>query len=118
MIRIATRLVAALVLSGCAPGASHLGNPLTLPARAIGASLGNASYDARRARVSDHVIRTQAQILAGARAGGGPALSQAMHLAAVPAARRAALIAEITRGAAHYATDAEALLVAIMVHGG
>lgn len=40
-------------LAACDAG--HLGNPLTLPARTIGAAASNAVYDARRGRVSDYL---------------------------------------------------------------
>jgi len=41
--------LAAALLSACDAG--HLGNPLTLPARAAAAAVSNAAYDERRGRV-------------------------------------------------------------------
>ena len=49
------KLCAVLLLAGCT-GANHLGNPLTLPARAVLSSLSEAGYAARRARVKAHLV--------------------------------------------------------------
>lgn len=106
-------------LSGCASkGASHIGNPLTLPGRAIINGVQNASYEARRARVKAFALENRAQIYADIDAGGGNALMQAMDLAQVTPAKRADLIAELRAHPEIYRReDIEPVIVAIMVHG-
>ena len=112
-------LVLTLPLTGaaCADHPSHLPNPLLLPAQAVSATVQNASYDARRERVKDHVTAHHAEILSEIAAGGGARLFTAMELAWVSAPKRPALIDLLRKDIALYREDPEALTVALMVHG-
>lgn len=105
------------ITAGCSSGPNHIGNPITLPGRAILHSLGEASYKARRARVSRYAAQNLPHIHADIRAGGGPALTQAMDIAGVEPGRRAGLAAELRSDPALYLRpDIEPLVVALMVH--
>ncbi len=104
------------LLVACSAEANHLGNPLTWPAAAVTTALSNASYDARRAKVTAFVNAHHRAIISQASAKGGPAYLQALSLAQVPENRRASLKAELTNNPI-YADNAEALVVALMVHG-
>ncbi len=50
-------------LPGCDFG--HLGNPLLLPARAVGAGLDNAAYNAERRKVRAYLAANRDGLLAG-----------------------------------------------------
>ena len=111
------RLLLLLPLVGCTDQPSHIPNPLFLPAQAVGSAVQNASYDARRGRVENHVITNHSDIVSEIEAGGGPMLSLAMELAWITAPKRPALTALLARDIALYRDDPEALIVALMVHG-
>ena len=51
-------LAGALGLSGCT-SANHIGNPLTLPIRAIGAAAENGAYDRERAGVKSWITENE-----------------------------------------------------------
>ena len=53
-----------LVLLGCNQP-NHLGNPLTLPVRAVSHAAGEAAYNARRSRVSAFLTTHQAAFQTG-----------------------------------------------------
>jgi len=112
-------LAAALCLPACSSGgANHIGNPLTLPGRAITHSISEAGYKARRYRVKDFVKRNLAGMHGDIQLGGGANLTTAMDLACIPEDRRAKLIAELRSDPALYAiSDIEPLVVTLMVHG-
>lgn len=75
------------VLAACDTG--HLGNPLTLPARAIGAAASNAVYDARRDRVAAY-LSTHRNTLTE------PAIQAGLwQIAPVPPGARAKVLGEI-----------------------
>ncbi len=117
--RIGLILLAAALGSGCAgQSASHLPHPLALPGAAIGTAIENGIYGARRRQVSDWVQTHHAKLIAQIRAGGGGHLQHAMDLARVPQQDRQALIHRLTSDLALYQSDPEALIVALMVHGG
>lgn len=89
-------VITLLTLTACAQEASHMPNPLALPGQAVTAGWHNAAYNARRARVSDHITTHHKAILAGiTKTGPTPRLTQAMDLARVPQARRSALRARL-----------------------
>jgi len=112
-------LIATLCLAGCAGGeASHIPNPLLLPGQAVATGLENAVYNSRRARVKAHVEANLAALEREIAAGGGPLLDDAMALAGVPAATQPGLTARLADDLPLYRGDAEALTVALMVHGG
>jgi hypothetical protein len=103
--------------SACSTDANHLGNPLTWPATLVASTLSNAVYDARRTKVAAFVKAHGPDILAQAKAGTGPMLTQAFDTAQVPPARRDALTLELARNDL-YRANSEALVVALMVHAG
>ena len=110
--------IALLICAACTQEANHIPNPLALPGQAVTAGWHNAAYNARRARVSDHVTAQHPAILSEiAREGPTPQLTKAMDLARVPKPRRAALRAGLKSDIALYRADKEALTVALMVHG-
>ena len=111
-------LISTLSLGGCASkDASHIGNPLTLPGRAIINGIQNASYDARRSKVKTYVSNNLPNIYRDIDAGGGPNLQDVMDIARVAPARRPELIAELYANPQIYRqSDIEPLVVAIMVH--
>lgn len=112
-------LISTLALGGCASkDANHIGNPLTLPGRAIINGIQNAGYDARRSKVKAYVNDNRLAIYRDIDAGGGSAVQTAMDIARVAPARRPALIAELYANPQIYRqSDLEPLVVAIMVHG-
>ena len=108
------------LLAACAsPDApSHLPNPLLLPFAAIGNSISNATYNARRAKVSRYVTQNFTTLKAEFTAPSQPHLTQAMNIARVPAASRPALLAELRANPQNYTTqNPEPLVVTIMVYG-
>ncbi|MCF6443413.1 hypothetical protein [Nereida sp. MMG025] len=107
----------AFALAGCGGTASHLPNPLLLPGQAVITGLENSAYTTRRGKVSRYVAANSDAILQDAKAGGGPALTKAMQIARVPADRHRELRHVLKADAELYATNQEALVVAIMVHG-
>ncbi|WP_095588814.1 hypothetical protein [Actibacterium ureilyticum] len=106
------------MLTACGREASHIPNPVLLPGQAVSTGIANAAYGARRARVARHVAVHHPTLMTEIAAGGGPKLSQAMDLARVRVADRPALIRRLQQDRALYAADREALIVALMVHGG
>ena len=106
-----------LLLAACTREASHVPNPVLLPGHAVSSAVSNAAYGARRDRVKSHVETHHIPIIEEIKTGGGAHLSRAMDLARVPVARRRALILRLQADRALYQTDAEALTVALMVHG-
>ena len=111
-------LCAVIMMAGCSTGPSHIGNPLTLPGRAITHGISELGYKARRAKVKDFAARNRAQMQTDITAGGGSVLSAAMDLACVEGGKRADLITELRRDPALYTgDDIEPLVVALMVHG-
>lgn len=109
-----------LMLSACDMG--HLGNPVTGPVAAVGSGIENATYNARRKRVSGHVATHYTAIVADIRGGGGPALTTGVGLARVAAVKRADLIRTLYSDIAKFTPDTpearERLVVWLMVHGG
>lgn len=115
---ICIALMAATLLPACTSGPSHIGNPLTLPGRAITHGISEAGYKARRAKVKDFVARNKAQILSDIAAGGGAKLTTAMTLACVEPEKQSPLMTELSSNPDLYAQeDIEPLVVALMVHG-
>ncbi len=108
-----------LALGGCDMG--HLGNPVIWPGMAVGNGIENASYNARRTRVSGHIKAYQGRILADIGAGGGPALTTGADLARVPVAVRPEMIRIMQGDIAKFTPDTpqarEQLVVWFMVHG-
>lgn len=104
-------------LMGCSTDPNHLGNPLTWPASALNTGLNNAFYNARRDRVEAYVQDNQSRILANVVANGGAFLDQAAFLAHVRPPRRAELLRALQADLPLYGRDAEAMVVAFMVHG-
>lgn len=108
-----------LALGGCDMG--HLGNPVMWPGMVVGRGIENATYNARRARVSEHVETHQSDILADIRAGGGPALTTGADLARVPPMARPEMIRVMQSDIAKFTPDTpqarEQLMVWFMVHG-
>lgn len=111
-------LTAAAVLAGCAGGPNHMGNPLTLPGRAITNGISELGYKARRAKVKDFTARNITQIHTDIAACGGAGLRTAMTLACVKPDMQPGLITELASNSALYiGADIDPLIVALMVHG-
>ncbi|SMX35256.1 hypothetical protein [Actibacterium lipolyticum] len=111
-------LLPTLLLAACAGGeASHIPHPLALPGAAISTAVENSVYNAKRSKVKTFVTAHLPQIEAEIIQGGGPTLTQAMALAKVPADRQPELVARLGEDIDLYRADAEALTVALMVHG-
>lgn len=93
-------------------------NPILWPIAGASAAAQNAVYDTRRQRVVRHVANTYPHLLAEIDAGSGAALAKAMDLARVRPERRPVLRARLKADLALYRQDRDALVVALMVHGG
>ncbi len=108
-----------VALAGCDMG--HLGNPVLLPVSALITAVGNAGYDARRQKLSDHVSAHHPDILRDIRAGTGPALTTALDLAGIAPATRPDLLALLKKDFSLFQADTpksrENLVVTLMVHG-
>jgi len=108
-----------LALSGCDMG--HLGNPAMWPGMAVGSSVENATYNARRKKVAAHVTAHQQDILDDIRAGGGSNLNTGMDLARVPTQTRPELLRTLKADINKFSPDTpqarENLVVWLMVHG-
>ncbi len=113
-------LPAALLLAACAGGddGSHLPNPLSLPGQALGNAIGNGIYNARRGKVEAFVKANHPALIEEIRAGGGPLLTHAMALAGVRPEMRPTLALRLKADIGLYLNSPEALVVALMVHGG
>lgn len=74
-----------LLLMGCSGEANHLGNPLTWPVSGAATALSNATYQARRDRVSRYLERNHTQIQAEARTSHGAAFAELARLARISA---------------------------------
>ena len=70
-----------LVMSACSNDASHLPSPFELPGMVIGSSIENASYNAKRKRVSAYVSRNYLGIRQDVNSGGGKFLEGALDSA-------------------------------------
>ena len=113
-------LIILSLLSACAStdAPSHVPNPLALPFLAIENGLSNASYNARRQKVSRYVRAHFEAIKQETGTSNTPHLTHAMTLARVPAQRRQSLLREVTQHPEIYQlADPEPLIVALMVHG-
>ena len=77
----------------------------------------NGNYSQRRAEASAVVSANHPELIAQIAAGGGSTLSAAMDAAHVPAEARAGLIVTLQSDLPLHASDPEALVVALMVHG-
>jgi len=82
----------------------------------------DASYNARRQKLQDHVKQQYGAVLRDIRNGDGPALTIGADLARVPTKDRPALIrtlqADIAKFIPNTAAARERLVVWFMVHGG
>lgn len=109
--------MALCALTACDAG--HLGNPLTLPVRGVAAALGNAAYDARRARVSGFIEANAVALRAEARSAPGPAIAELVRLAGIPEAARPGLVRDLAEisGAPPPPDWVERATVIAMVHG-
>ncbi|WP_208354149.1 hypothetical protein [Pseudaestuariivita rosea] len=92
-------------------------NVLLLPAYAVSNAVENANYYRKRDRVESFVQENHADLIEEIIAGGGPALIEAMKIARIPTSEKENLLAELQENRSLYAEDAEALVVALMVHG-
>ncbi len=101
--------------AGCTGDANHLGNPLLLPLNAIGSSIANASYNETRGKVEVFVKTNHPALVADIRRGGGPMLTKAFDIADVPKGIRAEHTLQLQSDLALYASNLDALVVAIMV---
>ncbi len=116
---LVTATFAGLLLAACANSeASHLPHPLMLPAEALATTAGNALYGARRGRVEAFVKANHPALMAEIGTGGGPLLEKAMDLAAVRPDMRPALRLRLQADQPLHAESPEALVIALMVHGG
>lgn len=107
-----------VLLGACSNDANHLGNPLLLPISGISTALENQAYNERRGRVEIIVKSNYPGILDEIRAGGGPALSEAMDVARIPQGDRPARVTQLQGDLGLYNANPGALVVALMVYGG
>lgn len=107
------------LLGGCAPAnaPSHVPPLVLLPAAAISHALQEAPYRARRAEVVRFVTPRQEVICAEIAAGNGPTLQQAMRLARIPPGDHEVVAARLANDPTLCSGSADALIVALMVHG-
>lgn len=115
------RLIAlAMILGLSACDMGHLGNPVTWPGMAVSNGLQNASYNARRRLVKDHIATHYLEVLNDIRSGGGPALTLGADLAGVPDKGRHTLMRALKTDIAKFTPDTpaarERLLIWFMVH--
>lgn len=103
------------LLTGCATGPNHLGNPLTLPFRAVAGGVDNAAYNRTRGQVEIFVKTNHPAIITDLESGGGPTLTQAFDLAQVPIAIRAPHTLQMQSDLQLYRANLGATVVAIMV---
>lgn len=110
-------IVFALILTACtAP--NHLGNPLTLPVRGIANGISNATYDARRGRVTAHLQANAVAIRAEALSSPGAAITGLIQIARVPAPSQAHMVSDLAEISARPPPDwVERATVIAMVHG-
>jgi hypothetical protein len=108
-----------ILLIGCANNApNHVGNPLSWPAQAVATGIQNASYNQRRNKVKRYVSQNFAEIHRDVQAGGGSYLSHVVALAGVPAHKQMQLLKELQSNTnLYFSSNAEPLVVALMVHG-
>ena len=109
-------LIPLLLLAACSSEPSHLGNPLLLPLSGLSTAAGNAAYNQRRGRVELIVKSSFPGIIGEIRNGGGPALTEAMNAAGIPASDRPARILQMQGDLPIYAGNPDALVVALMVY--
>jgi len=107
-----------LVAAACTGEANHLGNPFLLPVSAMSAGLQNAAYNDRRGAVEIFVKTNHPALVSDIRAGGGPVLQQVHDLAAIPAAIRPEHTLRLQSDLPLYASNMDALILAIMVVAG
>lgn len=103
-------------LAGCSGEANHLGNPLWWPINALTSATENTIYNQRRGQVEIVVKSNYPGIVDEIRAGGGPALTEAMDIAGIPAADRPARIVQLQGDINIYNGNPGALVTALMVY--
>ncbi len=101
-----------IALAGCDFG--HLGNPLSLPVRAVAAGVENASYDARRSRVSGYLAANK--ILLNASSASSPVWAGLFDLAGIAPSMQAKAAHEVKEQPGHPEWLERATVIA-MVHG-
>ena len=108
-------LVFLSLTAACSNEANHLGNPLLLPIRALGAGIDNAAYNQVRGKVEIFVKTNHPALISDLQRGGGPTLTEAFNIAEVPQAARAPHTLQMQSDLALYSSNLDALVVAIMV---
>lgn len=104
----------ALGLTACAGGVNPAGMLQYPPWQA----LTTADPDTRRGEVELFVKTNHAALVAEIGAGGGPLLSRAMDLAAIPEADRPARLIQLRADRPIHAESPAALVTALLVYGG
>ena len=110
-------LIFLILVAGCTREANHLGNPLLLPVNALTSVTENAIYNARRGRVEVAVKSRFPEVIADIRAGGGPAVTDAMDIAGIAQAERPARLLQLQGDIGIYEGNPGALVTALMVYG-
>jgi hypothetical protein len=103
------------LVAGCTSDTNHIGNPLTLPVRAIGNATSNAAYNQTRGQVEIFVKTNHPALIVDIQRGGGVTLSEAFDIANVPASVRAPHTLQLQSDLALYSSNLDALVVAIMM---
>jgi len=93
-------------------------NNLAWPGLGVGNGIQNIVYDDRRGGVEVFVKTNHAALIREIRAGGGPTLSRAMDAARIAHAARPAATLRFQSDLALYNRSPDALVTALMVHGG
>ena len=104
--------------AACCSDANHLGNPLLLPLNAVGAAFGNPAYNQTRGQVEIFVKINHPALAMDIQRGGGPTLTKAFVIAGVLQSIRAPHTLQLQSDIALYASNLDALAVAIMVVSG
>lgn len=116
-IKFLPLLLSAVLLPACSTGPNHIGNPLTWPVRGVIHGVNEASYQARRARLSNYVNANITQIHADIIAMGGATLTEAMQIADISPEKQPHVTAELASDPALYVQDdIEPIVVTLMVH--
>ncbi|MEL6957726.1 MAG: hypothetical protein AAGL89_02095 [Pseudomonadota bacterium] len=110
-----TALFCLILLAACSNEANHLGNPLSIPLRAVTNGFDNAAYMRTRGQVELFVKTNHPAIIADLEAGGGPNLTRAFDIAEAPEAVRSAHTLQMQSDLEIYRQNLGATVVAIMV---
>lgn len=111
-------LIPLVLLCACVDPGYRFGDPLSNPFTGAGPLVGDSAYAQRRGQVELVVKSNFDQIRTDIQSGGGPALTQAMDAAGIPAGDRPARIIQLQSDLGLYDNAPGALVTALVVYGG